>query len=65
MEILEDYPQLFIPFILATPPKSCETFKLGEFREKYNLSTVKVDLRPNIWWTLDNIANRKGFNQNR
>lgn len=65
MEILEDYPQLFIPFILATPPKSCKTFKLGEFQEKHNLSTVKVDLRPNIQQTLDNIANQKGFNQNQ
>lgn len=65
VEILEDYPQLFIPFILATPPKSCETFKLGEFREKHDLSAVKVDLRPNIQQTLDNITNQKGFNQNR
>ncbi|KAH2835848.1 hypothetical protein KXV85_005017 [Aspergillus fumigatus] len=65
VEILEDYPQLFIPFILATPPKSCETFKLGGFREKHDLSAVKVDLRPDIRRTLDNIANRKGFNQNR
>lgn len=64
VEILEDYPQLFIPFILATPPKSCKTFKLGEFWEKHDLSAVKVDLRPDIRRTLDNIANWKGFNQN-
>lgn len=65
VEILEDYPQLFIPFILATPPKSCETFKLGEFQEKHDLSAIKVDLKPNIQRTLDNITNRKGFNQNQ
>ena len=64
LEILEDYPHIYIPFILAIPPKSCEKFDLGVFRRNYDL-TGKIDLRDDARTVLEDIATKEGFNQNR
>jgi hypothetical protein len=53
LEILEDYPHIYIPFILAVSPESCECFDLEEFRQKHDLSgTIKLkhDVK-NTWKT--------------
>lgn len=63
LEILEDYPHIFIPFILAITPKGCERFNVTEFRQNHGL-TEKIDLGDHVRATLESIARKRMFSQN-
>ncbi|OJD28255.1 hypothetical protein ACJ73_00334 [Blastomyces percursus] len=61
-EILEDYPHIFIPFILAIQPRACQRFDLEKFRQ-HDL-TDRIDLGNDVQAMLGSIAQKEGFNQN-
>lgn len=63
VEVAEDLPYLYIPFILAISPKSCEKFDLGLFRRERLTETV--NLKDNIRLILEDIATRNEFDQDR
>ncbi|KAL4766959.1 hypothetical protein BDW60DRAFT_201170 [Aspergillus nidulans var. acristatus] len=64
VEILEDYPHIFVPFILSVSPDACQRLDLEEFRKSLDI-TGKVDLGDDAQAILDSIAKKIGFDQSR
>jgi hypothetical protein len=63
LEILEDAPQIFVPFVLAVSPESCERFNLESFRKKADLRS-KLDFKDDVLSTLQEIARKGKFDRN-
>ncbi|KAI7972764.1 hypothetical protein EIK77_000082 [Talaromyces pinophilus] len=63
LQILEEFPHLFIPFVLTFKPKACEKFNIAGFRSRDNLD-ITLNLKNDQKGLLEDVALKYGFDQN-
>jgi hypothetical protein len=62
LQIAEEFPHLFIPFILTFKPKACEKFNIEHFRSHDDLDAT-IDISNEVRDLLEGIAVKYGFHQ--
>jgi hypothetical protein len=62
LEILDDAPHLFLPYVIATPPKSCGRYDSSEFCRSHKQKN-RIRIGDKVKTTLEDIANENEFSQ--